>query len=173
MTRSPTALRALAARRSLTTPWIIALVVALVAAGCRSATIETNPADDAEPVSSTLLTNDSFFISEGILETFTMATGIEVELLAGGDAGAMVSQAILTKDNPLADVIFGVDNTFLGRATAAGIFDPYTSQAADLPVDLLADGVTPIDFGDVCLNYRVEAIGDLSTPSSLDDLLLP
>ena len=32
----------------------------------------------------------------------------------------MVNQAILTKDNPVADVLFGIDNTFLSRALGRG-----------------------------------------------------
>ena len=40
-------------------------------------------------------------------------TGITVKVLQAGDAGAMVNQAILTKDKPQGDVLFGVDNTFL------------------------------------------------------------
>ena len=46
----------------------------------------------------------------------------------------MVNQAILTKDDPLGDVFFGVDNTFLGRALDEEIFEPYRSPAlGDVP----------------------------------------
>ena len=80
-----------------------------------------------------------------------------MEILKGGDAGVMVNQAILTKDAPLADVLYGVDNTFLSRALDAGIFDEYTSSvAATFSADLNANTegrVTPIDYGDVCVNY--------------------
>ncbi len=68
----------------------------------------------------------------------------------------MVNQAILTKSNPLADVLYGVDNTFLSRALDAGIFEPYQPAAlADVPEALQLDPegrVTPIDYGDVCVN---------------------
>ncbi|MCB0153646.1 MAG: thiamine ABC transporter substrate-binding protein, partial [Anaerolineae bacterium] len=74
-----------------------------------------------------------------------------------GDAGAALNQAILSKNNPLADVFFGVDNTFLSRALNEGIFEPYSSPLlADIPDALELDPehrLLPVDFGDVCLNY--------------------
>ncbi len=140
-----------------------------------TSTVPIEEGTSTDPVSLTMLTHDSFLVSEGILDTFKLETGIEVEVLQAGDAGAVVNQAILTADNPLADVLYGVDNTFLSRARDAGIFDPYTSDAAPLRSELLADGVTPIDFGDVCLNYRITALEErgLEPPANLDDLLLP
>ncbi|MBT8201522.1 MAG: thiamine ABC transporter substrate-binding protein [Acidimicrobiia bacterium] len=140
-----------------------------------TSTVPINQGTATRPVTLTLLTHDSFLVSEGILDTFKLETGIEVEVLQAGDAGAVVNQAILTRDNPLADVLYGVDNTFLRRARDAGMFDPYTSDAAPLRPELFADGVTPIDFGDVCLNYRIKALEErgLEPPSSLDDLLRP
>ncbi len=76
----------------------------------------------------------------------------------------MVNQAILTKDRPLADVLYGIDNTFLSRALEAGIFEPYESPALEaVPPDLQLDPehrVTPIDTADVCLNIDREAFAD-------------
>ena len=79
-------------------------------------------------------------------------------MLQAGDAGAALNQVILTKSNPIGDVFFGVDNTFLSRALDAGMFAEYTrARALDR-----AGGSTsstrrttsrPIDHGDVCINY--------------------
>jgi thiamine transport system substrate-binding protein len=116
------------------------------------------------PDTLTLLTHDSFAISQATLDSFTEETGIEVELLAGGDAGAMLAQAILTKDNPIADVIFGVDTTFLSRAVDEEITLPYVAGAlADLHSFTRLDDTnrfTPIDYGDVCLQYDKAAVTD-------------
>lgn len=154
------------ARRGRT---IAALLVAfaLVVVGCSDA----NEAVD-ELI---LMTHDSFALSEGVLERFTEETGIEVIVLESGDAGTMLSQAILTKDNPIADLAYGVDNTFLSRALAEGIFTEYESPLlADVPTDLITDArVTPIDFGYVCVNYDRAAFADSPPPSSLADLTLP
>jgi len=124
-----------------------------------------------------LLTHDSFAIPEDVLAEFTAESGITVEILTGGDAGTMVNQAILTKDNPLADVLFGVDNTFLSRALDAGIFLPYQAAGletvgAGLQVDP-EHRVTPIDFGDVCLNYDRALLPDERAPGDLQSLTLP
>ena len=64
----------------------------------------------------TLVSHDSFAVSKPVLRAFTEQTGIRVKVLKNGDAGAALNQAILTKDNPLGDAFFGVDNTFLSRA---------------------------------------------------------
>ena len=120
-----------------------------------------------------LMTHDSFLLSKGTLEQFTADTGIEVTIVTAGDAGAMVNQAILTRDNPVADVMYGVDNTFLTRALEAGIFTEYVSPlAGNVPGALRVDPrVTPIDFGDVCLNYDKRAFtAELPPPAGLADL---
>ncbi len=124
----------------------------------------------------TLATHDSFVLSDETLAAFTSETGITVEQVAVGDAGQLVSQSILTKDNPTADVLFGIDNAFLCRGLEAGLFVPYTSsELGSVDDDLELDPhhrVTPIDFGDVCVNYwTTELAGEI--PTSLDDLIDP
>lgn len=135
-------------------------------------------AADVDGTTVTLATHDSFAVSDGVFDAFTDETGIEVELVAAGDAGSMVSQAILTAGDPVADVMFGIDTTFLCRGTEAGLFVPYAPEAlADVPDEheiAVDDLATPIDVGDVCLNYAKAAFPDeADVPGSLDDLLDP
>lgn len=126
-----------------------------------------------------LLTHDSFTPSEGIFEAFTADTGYEVEIIPAGDAVAVVNQAILTAGDPEADVLFGVDNNLLTRVYDAELFDPYASPELDaLDPDVQLDPehrVTPVDRGDVCLNYDKEwfAAEDLEPPDDLGDLIDP
>ncbi len=123
-----------------------------------------------------LLTHDSFAISEAVLASFESQTGLTVEVLRAGDAGQMVNQAILSKNNPLGDALYGVDNTFLSRALAAEIFAPYQSPALEtVAAAFLRDDdyrVTPVDFGDVCLNYDIAYFveHELAPPQSLEAL---
>ncbi len=144
-----------------------------------SAATTAVPDTSTAPVTLSLLTHDSFAVSPETLESFTADTGIEVEVIQGGDAGTMVNQAVLTKDNPIADVLFGIDNTFLSRGLEAGLFVPYEAPAlVDVPDDLELDPehrVTPITFGDVCLNYDKEAFlsTGLPVPETLRDLTDP
>ena len=127
----------------------------------------------------TVMTHDSFSISEQVLNAFTETSGIEVRFLKSGDTGTAVNKAILAKDKPLADVFYGVDNTFLSRALEEGIFDNYESPLlADIPDHFELDpqyGALPVDYGDVCLNYDKTyfADNDLSPPVNLEDLLQP
>jgi thiamine transport system substrate-binding protein len=141
-----------------------------------------DPADAAEAdvdgTTVTLVTHDSFAVSDGIFDAFTAETGVEVEVVSAGDAGAMVSQAILTAGDPVADVLFGIDTTFLCRGTEAGLFVPYRPDALDdVPEEhqiAVEDLATPIDVGDVCLNYSKAAFPDeADAPQSLDDLTEP
>ncbi len=131
------------------------------------------------PVTLTLMTHDSFEISEETIAAFTEETGIIVEILKSGDGGEMVNKAILAKDDPLADVLFGVDNTFLSRALDNDIFVAYDSPAlANIDASLQLDSqnrALPVDYGDVCLNYDKAwfADSDLEPPTGLEDLADP
>jgi thiamine transport system substrate-binding protein len=114
------------------------------------------------------------------LAEFTEETGIEVELLKSQDAGTMVSKAVLTAGNPEGDVMWGIDNTLLSRAVEADVFEPYESPAADgLPDEftaLVPDGeATPVDYGDVCVNYDIAALqgAGVEPPATLADLTRP
>lgn len=134
------------------------------------------PSAPATPL--VLLTHDSFVISGAVLEGFEAARAVDVQVLKVGDAGSMVNQAILTKEAPLADVLYGVDNTFLSRALEAGIFDAYSPTRLASVDSTLTEGikglVTPIDYGDVCINIDKEAFaGDGPAPTDLLDLIDP
>jgi thiamine transport system substrate-binding protein len=133
-------------------------------------------ADNSKPVELTLMTHDSFAISEAILAEFETTNNVKIVLLSAGDAGAVLNQAILSKDNPLADVLYGVDNTFLGRALDSGIFESYESEGlTDVPEALKLDSshqLTPVNYGDVCLNYDKGWFAEegLEPPHTLADL---
>jgi len=148
--------------------------LALVATACGDDEPEQQT---ATPETLTILAHDSFAnaVSEETFATFEAETGIEVEVLAGGDAGSVVNQAVLTTDNPIADVLFGIDDTFLSRALEEEIFVTHESEHIDTVPDTFRDPenrVTPIDYGDVCFNYDKAffADSDVDVPDDLDDL---
>lgn len=135
---------------------------------------EAVAAADVDGTTVSLVTHGSFEVSDGIFEAFTDETGITVELVESDDAGTLVSQSVLTAGDPVADLMYGIDTTFLCRGTAAGLFVPYASPGLDeVPDEYRLDPndlVTPIDVGDVCLNYSRNAFDDDEAPESLDDL---
>ncbi len=120
-----------------------------------------------------LLAHDSFVLSESVLAGFTEQTGLTVEVVTGGDAGTMVAGAVLAAGSPTADVMFGVDNTLLSRALDAGVFEPYTPADIDAVDPALREGtadgaVTPIDYGDVCINIDDATLADLGVAAPVD-----
>lgn len=128
----------------------------------------------------TLVTHDSFTLTQDLIDGFEQETGITLEVIAAGDAGTMVGGAILAAGSPTGDVLFGVDNTLASRALAAGVFEPYTSaELTALRPELASDTsgglLTPIDYGDVCINIddRWFAEAGIPAPASLDDLTDP
>ena len=132
-----------------------------------------------EPQTLTVMTHDSFAVSEDVVKAFEDANNAKLVFLQSGDAGAVLNKAVLTKDAPLADVLFGVDNTFLSRALEADIFEPYASPALqDISNDFKLDEsnrALPVDYGDVCINYDKQYFADknLAVPQSLEDLTKP
>ncbi len=132
-----------------------------------------------QPATLTVMTHDSFAISEAVVKSFEDANNVKVSFLQSGDAGSVLNQAILTKDAPLADVLFGVDNTFLSRALDADIFEAYQSPAlSDVPAEFVLDSTyraLPVDYSDVCINYDKNyfAENNLTVPQSFEDLAKP
>jgi len=135
--------------------------------------------DKADDVTIRLVTHDSFAVSKSVLRHFTSETGITVEVLAAGDAGAALNQVILTKDDPIGDVFFGVDNTFLSRALDEGIFlRSAVPNGSHVPRSLRLDPserALPIDHGAVCVNYDKAWFRrhGLAVPRTLEDLAKP
>ena len=129
------------------------------------------------PKTVTLVSHDSFNASKEVLAEFTKQTGFTVKVLKAGDAGEAVNKEILTKGSPQGDVFFGVDNTLLSRAVENGIFETYEAKGADrIPAGFKLDKrVTPIDTGDICVNYDKKYFADkkLAPPQSFDDLAKP
>ena len=151
-----------------------ALAAALALTGCSSSAAST---PSSAPATLTVVTHDSFNVSPDLLASFEKSSGLKVTYVAPGDAGTLVNQLVLTKDSPLGDVVYGIDNTFAGRALSEQVTTPYATSAlpaADAAA-LKADDsnrLTPIDFGDVCVNADTAwfAAHNLAVPQTLDDL---
>jgi thiamine transport system substrate-binding protein len=163
---------------------IFVLVGLLVLVSCGPGAAPTEaptatPAASPEPQTVRMMTHDSFDISEEVLNAFEEEHNAKVEVLKAGDAGVVLNQAILSKDNPLADVLYGVDNTLLSRALEADIFEPYESPLLEkIPDRLEIDEqhrALPVDYGDVCLNYDIAWFEDeeLEPPTQIEDLTKP
>ena len=173
-----------ATRSASTTAALLLAVTACSVAGGGEEETTTGSAADGSTVADrdvTLLVHDSWYMPKKVLKAFEQETGYRVEVQTNGDAGALTNKLVLTQDNPLGDAVFGIDNTFASRAVDQGVLAPYTP--GDLPAsvaDYALDGeageqLTPVDWGDVCVNVDEEwfAERDQAPPETLDDLADP
>jgi thiamine transport system substrate-binding protein len=166
----------------------LALGSALGLTGCGSD--ESKDTTDSKAGSTlTIATHDSWAMSKEVLAEFKQQTGITVKIQPHGDAGELTNKLVLTKDHPLADGVFGIDNTFASRAADEGVLAKYagrrpaSSEAFGLGGDA-NDYLTPIDYGDVCVNIDdtwfakqklapPKTFADLADPAYKDLLVVP
>jgi len=147
---------------------MVGLIILIVLSACA-----------AETQTLTVMTHDSFAVSEELIRQFETENNVQISFVRSGDTGAALNKAILSKGNPLADVFYGVDNTFLARALDEGIFSPYNSPIlAEIPNAFKLDPdnyALPVDYGDVCINYDIAYFEDngLAIPTELEDLTNP
>lgn len=125
----------------------VAAIAALTLTGCAA----------EEPTTVRLATHDSFVISDELISEFETSSGYELEIVRLGDTGSLANQLVLTKNAPIADAFFGIDNTTISVANENNLIEP-------APVE--------IDFSDVCFNYDIEWFEEnsLTPPSSWREL---
>jgi thiamine transport system substrate-binding protein len=161
--------------RSISAATVIASCCMLVFSACGSDQPEAKPASQIVR----LLTYDSFTLPPTVFDAFTADTGLSVELIAKGDTGQMLNTAILTKDDPIADVVWAINRTFLSRAATSQIFT--THDVDDVPVapsDLAPiepDLFVPVDSGEVCVNTDTSALtkANIKVPETFEDFTKP
>jgi thiamine transport system substrate-binding protein len=154
---------------------LCSLVVTSVA-GCGA---EASEADDSKTL--VVATHDSWAMSKDVLADFKQKTGITVKAQPQGDAGQLTNKLVLTKDAPLADGVYGIDNTFASRAVDEGVLSSYAATglpASAKPFQLPgedADQLTPVDYSDVCVNVDDTwfAAKGIPAPTTLEDLTEP
>lgn len=160
----------------------LAVTTTLLLAACSvTAGDDDTTTGTAEDRTVTLVVHDSWFVPKRVIRAFQRESGYELEVLTNGDAGSMTNKLVLTKDRPLGDAVFGIDNTFASRAVEEGVLQPHTP--ADLPDSAAAyalDGeageqLTPVDWSDVCVNVDRTWFDerDQRPPRTLDDLADP
>jgi thiamine transport system substrate-binding protein len=152
-----------------------ALVLAVgLLAGC---SLGSAPDEQATSKQVVVATHDSWSMPKSVLEEFTRRTGYTVKIEPNGDAGQLTNKLVLTKGSPIADMVYGIDNTFVSRAADEGVLAGYAPDADpggrfEPKEPALADLVTPVDYSDVCVNVDdtwFEA-HDLPAPKTFDDL---
>ncbi len=169
-------------RRGLAAVLATTLVGTLAAACSVSGGGAEEAAGGSAPRTVTVASHDSWAMSKGVLAAFTRQTGYTVRVEPNGDAGELTNKLVLTKGSPIADLAYGIDNTFASRAVDEGVLAPYApgdlpASAASYALDDPAQAarLTPVDYGDVCVNADDAwfARHDLTPPRTLEDLTRP
>jgi thiamine transport system substrate-binding protein len=158
---------------------VLAPALVLLVTGC-SAIGQDSSSDEPASDRVVLVTHESFALPKPLVKEFEQETGYDLVVRGSGDAGVLTNKLVLTKDNPLGDVAFGVDNTFASRALDEGVFAPYEARLPDgaelyrLPGDD-DRALTPVDKASVCVNVDDTwfAAHHLAPPRTLDDLVDP
>jgi len=127
-----------------------------------------------------LVVHDSFALPDELVADFEKKNDLTLEVRKSGDAGELTNKLVLTKSDPVGDVVFGVDNAFASRALDEGVFTPADvdlpagAEAYDLPGDD-DHALVPVDNGNVCVNVddTYFAKKKIDPPKSLEDLTDP
>ena len=142
------------------TPIAAVLAATLALTGCSNLVGGNLFGGDATANEVTIVTHDSAVFTQAVIDEFKKQTGITIKQVKAGDVGAMTNKLILTKEQPIGDLVYGFDNTF----------------APQIQANELIDGeLEPVDYGDVCFNYDKQwfANNEMQAPTSIKDLTKP
>ena len=123
-----------------------------------------------------VLTHSSFAVPKPLLAQFEKEAGVKLSIAKAGDAGEMLNKLILTRANPIADVVFGIDNALAPKALAANVLDTYNGPAAQAAANVpLSAPLVAVDYGYVTLNYDKAwfAKSGVALPKTLEELAQP
>jgi thiamine transport system substrate-binding protein len=137
------------------------------------AVLATTVSAQAAPDELRVMVHSSFSLPKPMLAQFETQSKVKLSIIKGGDAGEMLNKLILTRAQPVADVVFGIDNALVLKAQAAQVIEPFPNASLHGPAPLaLGHGVVPVDYGYVNLNYDKAwvAKSGVPLPKSLDDL---
>lgn len=163
----------------MNTKKFLILIMIFVISGLSACASPAAAPQASEPITLTVMTHDSFAVTEDLIREFEAKNQIKLVFLKSGDTGAALNKAILSKSSPLADVFYGFDSTFLTRALEADLFEAYSSPLLDsIPASYKLDPgsfALPVDYGDVCINYDKAYFEErnLTMPGQLEDLTRP
>jgi thiamine transport system substrate-binding protein len=157
-----------------------ALTISLGAAAACSVGGTTDETDSEAGKTVVVASHDSWAMSKDVLAQFTEKTGYRVRVEPNGDAGQLTNKLVLTKGSPIADMAYGIDNTFASRAVDEGVLASYRpkdlpASASSFALDDSAEAarLTPVDYGDVCVNIDDGWFSrhEVTPPRTLDDLV--
>ncbi|MDD2881768.1 MAG: thiamine ABC transporter substrate-binding protein [Rhodoferax sp.] len=144
--------------------------LAAVALAAVSASNQALAADELR-----VMVHSSFSLPKPLLAQFEAQNNVKLAIIKGGDAGEMLNKLILTRAQPVADVVFGIDNTLVAKALSAGVLEPTLPQTSGTPDATLGAALAAVDYGFVTLNYDRATVAQsgVALPKTLQELTLP
>ena len=125
--------------------------IALGAAACSTT--------QAEPTRRQLriLTHEEFAFPFQLVSDLEERVGTEVVVVTETDADALVSTLIATSENPIADVVVGIDSLSAQRALDSSLLAAYEPVGINRVDEGLRPDqrLVPLTYRDVCLNYDI------------------
>jgi thiamine transport system substrate-binding protein len=123
-----------------------------------------------------VLTHSSFAVPKPLLKQFEKDAGVKLRIIKAGDAGEMLNKLILTRANPIADVVYGIDNALAPKALAADVLVPTAAATTGRASSVELPGpLVPVDYGYVTINFDKAwfAKNGKTPPKSLEELTQP
>lgn len=153
------------------------ILFSLATVSCSKKSGSENHSENKEEV--IVYTYDSFTGEWGpgnaIAELFEKSTGCKVTFVDCGDAIQAYNRAVLEKNNPIADIVLGIDNTLSDKAEKSGLFEQYVARNSDkiisweLQAELSRSNYfTPYDYSHFTVIYNKDS--GIEKPLSLSDL---
>lgn len=120
-----------------------------------------------------LAAHKSFSLPKGVIARFERENNAKVSVIQAGNANEMLNKLILSRANPIADAVYGLDNANIGKAREMGVLAD--EQPKSLPVSVGLPSVLAVDYGYVTLNYDKKWFAEkkLPLPKTLADLTQP
>ena len=98
-----------------------------------------------------LAVHKSFSLPQSVIAQFEKANDAKVSVIKAGSGNEMLNKLILSKANPIADAVYGLDNANIGKAKSAGILA--ASQPKSAPVTASLPDTLAVDYAYVAINY--------------------
>ncbi|MHA1448337.1 MAG: thiamine ABC transporter substrate-binding protein [Candidatus Hodarchaeales archaeon] len=121
---------------------------------------------------------DSEAVSSAVFDQFEQDHDITINLVKLSDAVEIMTKLYNERNNPVADVVIGIDNTMVFRAVEQDLLEPYTPSNIDEVdpdiIDILdpEHHVIPYDYGLISLIYKNESLSGIDMVNlTLQDII--
>jgi len=141
-----------------------------------SASCKGAPIGHADDGKLRIITYDINAITDEMIEQFTNQSGYQVEIIRTDDAGGIIEQMLQTKNAQQADLMIGLDNSYLQSAIDNCLLQNQYASVENISSDALShydgDLAVPFDQGYVCINYDENYVDgeNVTIPTSLWNL---